>query len=110
MTLTCKQQYGGSQQLFGTVEGDIGGYGPSYDDRSDASKRVREYIGDETFMLTYGDGVSTVIWMPLKFHKSHGKIATISGVNIGQRFGVLMDADGAIHEFPRKRAMTTGRL
>ena len=39
----------------------------------------------------------------LKFHKSHGKIATISGVNIGQRFGVLdVDADGAIHEFREK--------
>lgn len=67
-------------------------------------KRVREYIGDETFMLTYGDGVSTVdLEALLKFHKSHGKIATISGVNIGQRFGVLdVDADGAIHEFREK--------
>ena len=36
-------QYGGSQQLFGTVEGDIGGYGPSYDDRRTHQTRARIY-------------------------------------------------------------------
>ena len=67
-------------------------------------KRVREFIGEETFMLTYGDGVSDVdIPELLDFHKAHGKIATITGVNIGQRFGVLdVSADGVIHEFREK--------
>lgn len=67
-------------------------------------KRVRDYIGDETFMLTYGDGVSDVdIPSLLQFHKNHGRIATITGVNIGQRFGVLeVEADGAIREFREK--------
>lgn len=66
-------------------------------------KRVREYIGDEPFMLTYGDGVSNVdlnaLW---DFHQKHGKTATITGVNIGQRFGVLEVEDGAIHAFREK--------
>ena len=67
-------------------------------------KRVRDYIGDETFLLTYGDGVSTVDLTALvEFHKKHGKVATITGVNVGQRFGVLeVDADGAIREFREK--------
>lgn len=67
-------------------------------------KRVRDYIGDETFMLTYGDGVSNVdIHKLLDFHKRHGRIATISGVNIGQRFGVLeVEQNGAINEFREK--------
>ena len=67
-------------------------------------KRIREYVGEETFLLTYGDGVSTVDLNALMaFHKNHGKIATITGVNIGQRFGVLeVDEDGAIREFREK--------
>ncbi len=67
-------------------------------------KRVREYIGDETFMLTYGDGVSTVdLKKLLEFHRSHGKAATITGVNVGQRFGVMVaDENGQIREFREK--------
>ncbi len=53
-------------------------------------RRVRKYIGDEPFMLTYGDGVSDVdIAELVKFHKSHGKCCTITATNVGQRFGVL---------------------
>ena len=67
-------------------------------------KRIRDYIGDETFMLTYGDGVSNVDLDALvAFHKQHGKIATLTGVNIGQRFGVMdVDSDGHIREFREK--------
>ena len=67
-------------------------------------KRIRDYVGDETFLLTYGDGVSTVdINALLEFHKNHGKAATITGVNIGQRFGVIdVEPDGAIREFREK--------
>lgn len=53
-------------------------------------KRIEKYVGGETFMLTYGDGVSNVnINELIKYHKQHGKIATLTAVNVGQRFGVL---------------------
>lgn len=67
-------------------------------------KRVRDYVGNEPFMLTYGDGVSDLnITNLLKFHKSHGKTVTMSTYNAGQRFGVLDIAeDGTIKEFREK--------
>ena len=67
-------------------------------------KRCREYIGDERFFLTYGDGVSNVnIAKLLEFHKSHGKLVTITSVNPGQRFGSLDIApDGQILDFREK--------
>lgn len=67
-------------------------------------KRVKEYIGNEPFMLTYGDGVSDINISDLvKFHKEHGKIATMSTVNVGQRFGVLdIDDNNQINAFREK--------
>ena len=67
-------------------------------------KRVKEYIDDEPFMLTYGDGVSDLnIAELVKFHQSHGKMVTISSYNAGQRFGVLDIAEnGEIREFREK--------
>ena len=67
-------------------------------------KRIRNYVGDEPFMLTYGDGLSNIDLTALeKFHRSHGKIATISAVNIGQRFGVLdLEENGKINSFREK--------
>ena len=67
-------------------------------------KRIRAYVGDEPFMLTYGDGVANVNLKELEeFHKSHGKIATLTAVNIGQRFGVLdLDDAGQIQAFREK--------
>jgi len=67
-------------------------------------KRVREYIGDESFMLTYGDGVSNVnIRKLVEFHEKHGKIITMSAYNAGQRFGILdIDKEGHINEFREK--------
>lgn len=53
-------------------------------------KRVRDYIGNEPFMVTYGDGVSDIdINELVKFHESHGKIATVTTVNIAQMKGVM---------------------
>lgn len=53
-------------------------------------KRIRKFVGDEPFFLTYGDGVSDVdIAKLLEYHKSHGKYCTMTATNIGQRFGVL---------------------
>ena len=67
-------------------------------------KRIQPYIGDEPFLLTYGDGVSTVDLDKLvKFHRSHGRIATITTVNIGQMKGVLDIApDNTILSFREK--------
>lgn len=67
-------------------------------------KRIRDYVENEPFMLTYGDGVADVnIPKLVEFHKKHGKIATITTVNIGQRFGVMDIAEnGQIHSFREK--------
>ncbi len=53
-------------------------------------KRIQKFIGDEPFLLTYGDGVSDIdIRQLVEFHRSHGRLCTMSATNIGQRFGVL---------------------
>lgn len=53
-------------------------------------KRVSEYVGDETFCLTYGDGVSNVdIPRLIDFHRQHGKLATVTAVQPPGRFGAL---------------------
>ena len=57
-------------------------------------KRVKSYVEGETFMLTYGDGLSDVdIKELLRFHKNHGKIATVTTVQPAGKFGVLQIAD-----------------
>lgn len=67
-------------------------------------KRVQKYVGNETFMLTYGDAVSDINVRELvKFHKRHKKIATLTAVNIGQRFGVLgIDGLNNVNSFREK--------
>jgi glucose-1-phosphate cytidylyltransferase len=67
-------------------------------------KRIQKYVGNETFLLTYGDGVSDIdINDLLAFHRSHGKLATISMYNVGQRFGVIeRDESGRINAFREK--------
>lgn len=68
-------------------------------------KRIKDYVGDEPFMLTYGDGVSNVdLDALLSFHQKHGKIATMSAVNVGQQFGVLEinEKDGTVENFQEK--------
>ena len=67
-------------------------------------KRIKDYVGDETFMLTYGDGVADIdIKKLVEFHKSHGKIATLTAVTIGQRIGVLgIDENNSINSFREK--------
>lgn len=75
-------------------------------------KRVEKYIGNEDFMLTYGDGVSDVnISELLKFHKKHGKIVTMTAVTVGQRFGVLdINEDSLINSFREKSDLDTGLI
>ncbi len=74
-------------------------------------KRIAPYIGNEPFMLTYGDGVSDVdISALVRFHQSHGKIATMTAINIGQQFGVVeIDQTGKITKF-REKQQTDGRV
>lgn len=67
-------------------------------------KRVKEYVGDETFLLTYGDGVADIdVGELIRYHKEHGGLVTMSAYNAGQRFGVLDISDtGRVTEFREK--------
>lgn len=69
-------------------------------------KRVLPYVGNDTFMLTYGDGVCDVdINKLLDFHKQSGKICTMTAIQATSRFGVLkMEDDGTIDSFEEKPA------
>ena len=67
-------------------------------------KQVQKYIGDEDFMLTYGDGVSDVNMKELlAFHKEHNKIATVTAVQMDARFGGMdLAANGDVVSFREK--------
>lgn len=67
-------------------------------------KRIREFVGAKTFLLTYGDGVSNVDISDLvKFHRQHGKYCTMTATSVGQRFGILdVDADRKVEGFREK--------
>jgi glucose-1-phosphate cytidylyltransferase len=67
-------------------------------------KRIKSYLNDEPFMLTYGDGVADInIDELVKYHNDCGKIATITAVQPGGRFGTLdIDDNGAINSFREK--------
>lgn len=67
-------------------------------------KRVQKYVGNETFFMTYGDGVCDVdINKLLEFHKSHGKTATLTAVKIAQDKGILnIGGDNAVKSFREK--------
>jgi glucose-1-phosphate cytidylyltransferase len=67
-------------------------------------KRIQKYVNNETFMLTYGDGIANVdIHKLLAFHKSHGKIATVTAVQPAGRFGVIdIDTNNTVSSFWEK--------
>jgi glucose-1-phosphate cytidylyltransferase len=69
-------------------------------------KRIAPYVGKETFMLTYGDGVSDVnITDLLQYHKSHGKWATVTATQPSGRFGALnINTRGEVASFHEKPA------
>ena len=72
-------------------------------------KRMQKFIGNETFMLTYGDGVANVnIDELLKFHRSHGKMVTVTAVHPGARFGELDMAGDLVTSFQEKPQMAQG--
>ena len=58
-------------------------------------KRIKKYVGDESFLLTYGDGVADIdIGALVSFHKKHGRLATVTAVQTPGRFGSLDVCDG----------------
>ena len=67
-------------------------------------KRIKDYVGNETFLLTYGDAVGDInIKELVDYHKSMGKIGTVSVYNFGQNKGVLeVEPDGMVGEFREK--------
>lgn len=67
-------------------------------------KRVQQYIGNETFLMTYGDGVCDVdIAKLVEFHKNHGKLATLTAVKLKQQKGVLdIGGDNVVRSFREK--------
>lgn len=71
-------------------------------------KRIRKYLRDEPFLLTYGDGVSDLdIQKLIEFHKNHGKMATLTAVHPVGRFGVLNLNDDRISKFGEKTESVT---
>ena len=72
-------------------------------------RRFRDLVGDQTFMMTYGDGLSHVdLCRLVEFHKSHGKLATVTAVRPPSRFGNLRIADGHVEEFAEKPQAEAG--
>ncbi len=72
-------------------------------------KRMQPYIGNEPFLLTYGDGVADIdINALIKFHRSHGKMITVSAVRPSARFGELEMEGGKIVSFKEKQQTGQG--
>jgi glucose-1-phosphate cytidylyltransferase len=66
-------------------------------------RRLRSWIGDETFMVTYGDGVGAIdIGALVAFHREHGKVATVTAVRPPARFGGLTLDGDTVREFSEK--------
>lgn len=71
--------------------------------------RLRRYLEDEAFMATYGDVLGDVdLHALLKFHRAHGRVATVTAVRPPSRFGSLVIEDGAVREFSEKSQVGEG--
>jgi glucose-1-phosphate cytidylyltransferase len=74
-------------------------------------KRVQKYVDDDTFLVTYGDGVADLdIARLVAFHQDHGKLATVTAVSSSSRFGVLEMNKNCVMRFlekPRTEALTS---
>lgn len=74
-------------------------------------KRVEKYLESDINMVTYGDGVSDInIRKLVEFHKSHGKMVTISGVYPSARFGELVEENGKVRIFQEKPQTSQGMI
>lgn len=72
-------------------------------------RRLKEWIGNETFMMTYGDGLSDVnIEELVKFHKKHKRLATVTAVRPKARFGVLELDGNKVGQFKEKNEVNEG--
>jgi len=72
-------------------------------------KRMQHFVGNEPFLLTYGDGVANVdIDALVDFHKKHGKMVTVTAVHPGARFGELRINDGKVISFKEKPQIGQG--
>lgn len=72
-------------------------------------KRMEKFIGGESFMLTYGDGVANVdLGALLSFHRSHGKMVTVTAVHPAARFGELLIEEDRVSNFHEKPQMGQG--
>ena len=105
-----------------TATGDILRNGSDYDDwtvhlvdtgtntmTGGRIKRLANHVSNETFMLTYGDGVSNVdLHELLQFHQSHGKLATVTAVRPPARFGGLIFDGDQVTEFTEKPQVGEG--
>jgi glucose-1-phosphate cytidylyltransferase len=73
--------------------------------------RVKKYLNDETFCLTYGDGLGDInVEKLIAFHRSHGKIGTVTGVRPPGRFGELAIVDNQVKDFMEKPQITQGLI
>lgn len=72
-------------------------------------RRMRDFIGNEPFMVTYGDGVANVdLDATLAFHRAHGKMVTVTAVRPGARFGELNMEGSSVSSFQEKPQMGSG--
>lgn len=72
-------------------------------------KRLKSFIGNEPFMLTYGDGVADIdLDALLNFHRSHGKMVTVTAVHPSARFGELMIQSDQVNSFQEKPQLGQG--
>lgn len=72
-------------------------------------KRLKNFVGNQTFMVTYGDGVGNIdIKNLIKFHKSHKKLATVTAVRPQARFGELEIVDDCVKSFKEKPQLDQG--
>ena len=72
-------------------------------------QQVRDYIDTDTFVLTYGDGLGSVdIGALIDFHRSHGRIGTVTGVHPTSRYGEMKVEDGVVIDFDEKPTTAEG--
>jgi glucose-1-phosphate cytidylyltransferase len=71
--------------------------------------RVRDYVDTDTFILTYGDGLGNVdVGALVDFHRSHGRIGTVTGVHPTSRYGEMKVQDGVVADFDEKPTTAEG--
>ncbi len=74
-------------------------------------KRIEKYIDDDAFMVTYGDGVADIdINALVRFHKKHGRMATVTGVKPVSRFGELKVKGNLVTRFMEKPEISSARI